>query len=331
MSTLNDAIITLRNAYVFSNAETPLDIRRMQEQMSAQYPMVLSLFHLIDARLTSKKRHKGYYLVKRPNKTRGFLYYVRYIHEGKTIPSMWNTHTNIMEAAEVFAVENRERIIKKYQDKVTGRLFTVLGNYYKAGSKYLTEYENRNGKISERMRKLSGTFINKRFMPYLKDKNISVFAAVTVPVIVKFQNSLLDEGLKPQTINGYMSYIKRIFRHLVSLGEIDENVFNNVDTIKVSAAGIKIRGCHEIKKLSGVFNSEWVEDKRSYLLCLLIYSTGLRNSEIEKLTPDDIIKIDGCWFLNIKQSKTKNGVRVVPLHNFVYGTLFDYVRLLTRQ
>ena len=59
-----------------------------------------------------------------------------------------------------------------------------------------------------------------------------------------------------------------------------------------------IRGCHEIKTINGVFNQKW-RDETSYLLCLLIYTTGMRNSEIEKIRPCDIIKIKGCDFFDV--------------------------------
>jgi integrase len=122
-----------------------------------------------------------------------------------------------------------------------------------------------------------------------------------------------------------MSPVKRIFRTFLRSGEIKENVFNNVSSLRVFYENVKMRGCHEVEKLNGVFNEEWAGDKRAYLFCLMIYSTGLRNSEIENLKVSDIIKMGDCYFLNINKSKTRNGIRIVPLHNFPHKKLIEHI------
>ncbi|MDR1838637.1 MAG: hypothetical protein LBQ93_03510 [Treponema sp.] len=48
----------------------------------------------------------------------------------------------------------------------------------------------------------------------------------------------------------------------------------------------------------------------SFRACL--YTTGMRNSEIKKISMADIQLIDGCRFISVKKSKTQNGVRLVP-------------------
>jgi integrase len=63
----------------------------------------------------------------------------------------------------------------------------------------------------------------------------------------------------------------------------------------------------------------------SYLLCLLIYSTGMRNSEIERLRASDITRVGKHRFLNIRESKTENGVRIVPLHPAVHRELCTFI------
>ncbi|GMO42254.1 MAG: hypothetical protein Pg6C_03670 [Treponemataceae bacterium] len=60
--------------------------------------------------------------------------------------------------------------------------------------------------------------------------------------------------------------------------------------------------------MRGVFKTPR-DDETSYLLCALIYAAGLRNSEIERLRPGDIVQIKDCYFIEVKQSKTENGKR----------------------
>jgi hypothetical protein len=85
------------------------------------------------------------------------------------------------------------------------------------------------------------------------------------------------------------------------------------------------RGCLGLEALRGTFGKDWA-DCRSYLLCLLIYTTGMRNSEMEKLRMCDIIKMQDVHFINIKQSKTENGLRDVPLHPFVYDKIMNHAK-----
>jgi integrase len=52
----------------------------------------------------------------------------------------------------------------------------------------------------------------------------------------------------------------------------------------------------------------------------------MRNSEIEKIQVKDIITIDNYHFIDISKSKTKNGIRIVPLHDFVYQKISAYIK-----
>jgi len=47
----------------------------------------------------------------------------------------------------------------------------------------------------------------------------------------------------------------------------------------------------------------------------------MRNCEILRLRKEDIITLDGCRFISVGKSKTPSGVRMVPLHDFVYRQL----------
>jgi integrase len=107
-------------------------------------------------------------------------------------------------------------------------------------------------------------------------------------------------------------------------GVIKENTFDRVKALKIGDKSTKARGCHEIDKVKGVFNKEW-SDPISYILCLIIYATDMRNVEIERIRAQDITKIDNCHFINVQESKTKNGVRLIPIHSFVHKKLISFI------
>jgi integrase len=163
------------------------------------------------------------------------------------------------------------------------------------------------------------------FIPFLKANSIKNFSEITPPVIANFQNHLLSGGLKPQSINRYMGSVKAVFDQLLMTGVIQESAFDRVRMLKTGTKAAEARGCYDIDSMPGVFREPW-GDVLSYLLCLMIYSTGMRNSEIEKTRVNDLIELDGIHFVNIRESKTKSGLRLVPVHEFVYGKIQHYIR-----
>jgi integrase len=312
-------------------------LKKLQAEWREKSPDAFDALRSIDIKViahsNAQKDPKRYNLIKIPNKKYGFLYYVRYIEKGKLITSKWNTHTNILQEAEQFALENRDHILSEYHSKhdaTQEELYSILGEYYKAGSSYLEKDKNRNRTICEKTRSVYYHFMNKKFIPYLRENSIKTFGEIKPPLIAKFQDYLLAGGNKPQTINRYLSSVNVVFNHLLITGVIKENAFDRVKALKIGDKSTKVRGCHEIDKMKGVFNKEW-PDPISYILCLIIYATDMRNIEIERIRVQDIIKIDDCYFINVQESKTKNGVRLIPIHPFVHKKLAGFITETGKQ
>jgi integrase len=306
---------------LLSNATTDMNMSAWQNKFPAAFSELTKIL-----KETSKNQPKGYCLVKRPNKRYGFLYYVRYIKDGKEVPSKWNTHTNNFEEAEKFARENRTRLLSEYYSKHTpqGELYSILKGYYEKKSEYLIKDKNRNRVIGEKTRSVYYHFIDKVFIPFLRMEKVKTFADIDPPLIVRFQDYLLAKGNRPQTINRYMGSIRSVFNQLLRNGTIHESAFDKVRMLRYGEKSETVRGCYEIDEISGVFNDPW-EDTLKYLLCLMIYTTGMRNSEIERTMVKDIVAKESRWFINVRKSKTENGVRLVPLHNFVYEKIVKYI------
>jgi integrase len=296
---------------------------RIRSYIMTECPKTIRALQLIDIDNTTPKRRKGYNLVKRENKRFGFVYYVRYSHGGKMLPSKWNTHTNILTEAEKFALSNKERLVERYLQAHDTRAFALLERFYSKDSEYLLCEEKRNHSLSEKHRKDYHTVITKRLIPFLTERKIKNLDAVTTTTLSDFQDLLLSKKIKPQTVNAYCTGVKKVFVYLARKGMIRENPYANLQRIPVHEDDQEARGCYELEKVKGIFNEEW-EDTLSYLLCLLIYTTGMRNGEIIKIKMPDIISMEGRYFINIKESKTPSGIRMVPLHDFVYKKLAAY-------
>ena len=287
------------------------DISNMRYSLYSSCPDVVRALQRIDHENTQPKRRKGFNLVKRESKKHGFIYYARLSHNGKTLPTKFNTHTNNLAAAEQFVRDNKNRLVEGYLARQDGRMFTLLEDFYK---------NEQNLYISERSRKEYDAAIQKKFIPFLRLEKIAIFDQITKTTLTKFQDSLQKAGMKAQTVNNTLKPVKKILAATARKGIIADNPGDHVKGIKVHEKDRKERGCYDLEKIQGVFKKRW-KDEESYLLCLLIYTTGMRNCEIKQIKLKDIHIIDGCRFISVKKSKTANGIRLVPLHNFVYRKL----------
>jgi integrase len=307
-------------------------IIQLKNTYQKQFPEALNELKKFASQFPEPKPKKGYNLTKVKNKKHGFLYYVRYIEKGKLIPSRWNTHTSNIEEAEKFARENRERILAAYHRRKQPEhdLYAVLKEYYQNNSPYLEKEKLRGHTFGKKSLSVYRNFILKTVIPFFEEQGVKNFENIDAPLIVKLQDHLLGKQNKPQTVNSYIGCLRAIFDHLFMRGIIAENIFSKIISIKAYEDDYTVRGCHEINSVRGVFDKKW-EDQVSYLLCLAIYTTGMRNSEIERVKACDIIKIEECRFINVRDSKTRNGIRLVPLHDFVYHKITAYIAAAGKQ
>jgi len=169
--------------------------------------------------------------------------------------------------------------------------------------------------------------MEKKFIPFLKERKINEFEEITVPVLDDFQDVLLARGMKAQSVNYDMAAISKTFKYLMRKGLIKNNPFSCLSPVPERQEEKKTHGCYEIDKLKGVFNRRW-KDKISQTLNLITYATGMRDGEIMTFSKADIITISGLRFIDLKKSKTENGVRLIPLHDVVYRRIMDYAKTM---
>lgn len=307
-------------------------ITYLKKQLQKRHPTTFLMLKNYDKQFVTTRKSKGYNLTKVPNKKLGFIYYVRYIEKGKLVPTRWSTHTNNPEAATKFAIEKRNMLLAEYNQRREGkktpnRLYSIMNNYYAKNSQY-QKYDNRRGRtLSEDARRSYHNSILQHFIPFLKKRRIQTIEEIDAPLLVNFQDYCMDKGLKPQSVNHYVSFVSHILDYLVQRNCIKTNPCRSVTPLRVKQESYKIRNCYNIKEMRGIFNKRWdKDDELSYLLCLLIYSTGMRNSEIDRIKVKDIVRKNRSWFINIPKSKSRFGVRTVPLHNFVHGKLMRYIK-----
>lgn len=318
---LNDGITLAMNDQAY--------IERLKRRVQERYPEALAVLQEFNRHFVEPRKPKGYNLTKVANKKLGFVYYVRYIDKGKLVPTRWSTHTNDAEEAARFAVQNRDKLLagyrqKKEPNKAPGRPFTIMKRYYEKGSPYLETDARRGRTLGEKARRIYHNAVLNHWLPYLKKRRVTSMEEIDTPFMALFQDHCLGKGIKPQTVNHYVSFLNQIFEFMLIRGYIRSNPCAGLAALKVSEEEYTARGCYQISDLKGVFNKRW-KDELSRLLCLVIYTTGMRNSEIERIQIKDIIQLGAYRFINIPRSKTRYGARVVPLHAAVYGKLARYI------
>jgi integrase len=349
--------------------EEDIYLEQIRREWEEQFPEAMAAIRDFDRKLMAsqeQKRKKDYYLVKVSNKKHGFLYYVRYIDNGQLLPSKWSTKTNDPVQAESFAVQFREQIISEYRAACEKKqapavqerprqanpvpsvsipspipvipapdesidLYSTLEKSYKKDSDYLNSAQNRGRVLDKKTRSVYDHFMNKRLIPFLLEQQVTSFAEITPSVIFNFQEYLLTCGNTAETINRYLGSVKSVFDYLFMTGRIYYNVFDQAKMLKTDGRKAKAaRGCFDIDTLKGIFTEKW-NNFLHYLLCLMIYSTGMRNSELERLRVKDIVQIEDCYFIDVVKSKTGNGIRKVPLHPFVFDKLKEFTKNLTPE
>jgi len=222
------------------------------------------------------------------------------------------------------------RAIREFGDRFTESrrggtpgidLYKTLETYYERDSPLLLIDAKRGRVLGDKMRGAYHGFMTKWFVPYLKGNGVRNLDDIDTATLAKFQNHLLLENLQPQTVNVSMSGVRKAFEHFAINGYIGLNPCASLPPLRQPE--IQTRGCYDLARLRGVFGRKW-ENARHHLLCLLVYTTGMRNSEIARIRKSDVIEIGGCRFIDIPRSKSRSGVRVVPLHRFVCEKLMAH-------
>ncbi|GMO43053.1 MAG: hypothetical protein Ta2F_18740 [Termitinemataceae bacterium] len=164
MMTITEALAAIKNANTQQH-----QILLMRAQIIELCPKTVQALQLIDQENLTAKRRRGFSLAKIENKQFGYVYYVRYSHNGKTLPTKWCTHTCVLAEAEAFALKNKERLISEYTASHNNALL-LIKKFYEKDSQYLQADVKRNRPLCEKHRDSYNRVIKNKFIPYLTEK-----------------------------------------------------------------------------------------------------------------------------------------------------------------
>ncbi|MDR1106570.1 MAG: tyrosine-type recombinase/integrase [Treponema sp.] len=305
--------------------------------------------------MPKKRTAEDYSVFKQKRKKEGFVYCVRYYVNGKVLPTKFSLKTTDRAEAEERAAAWKDLFLANYgiQGRRGNAFYTLLSGYYTETSKYLLESLQTKRRLNKRLIKIYNSFINNYFIPFLKQEGITKIENLKPEKILKFSGRLREEKkLTAKTINDYVNgAVKQAIDFLFLKEKIQYNPFSQgVNTnIKPIKGEVKRRQIYPVNRLFDVLFEPglWILGKtrndlenpqekqirrKKYLLCLIAATTGLRAGEVFMLKKSSIEKIGGLYFLKIDNSrldnsgvKTENAYRRVPLHNFVYKAINEYI------
>jgi excisionase family DNA binding protein len=172
-------------------------IERLRKQFLEKYPESMRAIQEYAKQFADPWVPKKFYLRTLTTKKLGKVYYVRYLDNGKLVPTNWSTHTNDKAAAENFAIENRERLLKKYYSKAKDKrkpykeMYSIFRVYYSENSPYLQIDAKRGRSIADKSRVTYHNFIMKQFIPFLRKEKIKSIEEIDTPLLSRLQNYLL--------------------------------------------------------------------------------------------------------------------------------------------
>jgi integrase/recombinase XerC len=148
--------------------------------------------------------------------------------------------------------------------------------------------------------------------------------SVNYSMIRKWIVSLVNSKISNRSINRKISSLKTFYKFLLKTNQINENPLTKHQALKVSQ---KVQVPFSEKEILEVLEmgneKENFETSRNKLMVELLYSTGIRRSELINLKISDLDLNNGV----IKVLGKRNKERYLPLLKSVYNSLNNYLSM----
>jgi len=209
------------------------------------------------------------------------------------------TQATIQQKTELYtAVNNR---VEKQAKKDFGKYLNFIDLEFK-----FVEAKKKADKVSPATyRAYASTF--KKLAEYFLKKEIS---NIEIEDYEDFREFLAKKHeLKNKTINNHITYTSKFLDFAVSRKLIKENNLKGIESLKEEEVD---KENFTDEDIANIFAYEYEQSIKDYFT-IAAYG-GMRSGEINQLTNNDIIKEDDIYFFDVKDSKTKAGLRKVPIH-----------------
>ena len=154
---------------------------------------------------------------------------------------------------------------------------------------------------------------------YVDEFNTSSVRKITRDDMSKFIEKLKNENLSDRTINHIIGTIKNMHNYFSMHYDIP-NKLENIERLKMSRNLPKVLTIDEVDKLLDI-NCNDMYDSRNKAMLELMYSSGLRVSELLSLTLTDIDLENNLVKVFGKGAKE----RIIPIGDYATNALYKYI------
>ena len=143
------------------------------------------------------------------------------------------------------------------------------------------------------------------FLEYINNKGIKKFNNVTYQDLRLYINYLFNQGYSNKTISRLVSSLRSFFKYLKKEELIDNNPCTLISNPKLDKKLPKYLNFEETERLLNAFNIDTIEGIRDSLILEILYSTGIRVSELVNIKCSDISLSNKTIIVNGKGSKQR--------------------------
>ena len=143
------------------------------------------------------------------------------------------------------------------------------------------------------------------FLEYLNDNNIKSYKNVEYQDIRLFVNYLYDLKYSNKTISRHISAVKSFFKYLKKESIIDDNPCTLITNPKLEKKLPKFLNFEDTEKLLKAFDNNNYIGIRNTLILEMLYSTGIRVSELTNIKLNDINTSDKSIRITGKGNKER--------------------------
>lgn len=158
--------------------------------------------------------------------------------------------------------------------------------------------------------------INK-FNEYIKNKD---FKKIEKKDVISYLDNERKRGMKDRTLSHNLIVIKNFYKYLYRIGEIKESPIQTIELPKLKKALPHVLSVEEVDKILDIeLNDKY--DYRNKAMLELMYSSGLRISELVNLKIQDIDLSENIVRVCGKGSKE----RIIPIGDYATNYLKIYI------
>ena len=147
-----------------------------------------------------------------------------------------------------------------------------------------------------------------RFFEWLTDEGLNP-QDVVLDDLHRFASTLYDMSISPRSIARILSGVRSLYYFLLVEGYIEKDPTELLESPKVGAHLPEVLTAEEIEAIESTIDQSLPEERRDYIIIEMLYSCGLRVSELCELCISDLFLKEGYMRVRGKGSKQ----RLVPM------------------